>query len=89
MKHIHVIVTGRVQGVAYRAWTEAQARELGIMGWVRNRDDGSVEAVLAGPDPAVDEMLERMRRGPRAARIGDLQVSAAAGPAPEGFEIRA
>lgn len=91
MKHVHVIVTGRVQGVSYRAWTEAQAEELGVSGWVRNRADGTVEAVLAGPDPAVNGMLERMRQGPRAARVADLRVTDAEGPAPapEGFATRA
>ncbi|WP_328516576.1 acylphosphatase [Tardiphaga alba] len=61
----HVIVTGRVQGVGYRAWTGDQAILLGLQGWVRNRRDGSVEAVFAGPKDAVMEMIELCHRGPR------------------------
>lgn len=88
MKHVHVIVTGRVQGVAYRAWTEGEALLLGLSGWVRNRQNGSVEAELAGPESAVDTMLTRMRNGPPPARVDDLRVDEAAGAVPEGFEIR-
>lgn len=88
MKHVHVIVTGRVQGVAYRAWTEGEAEALGLRGWVRNRRDGSVEAVLAGPEAAVAAMLAKMRDGPPAARVDDLRVQEARDRLPEGFEIR-
>jgi len=71
----HVYVSGKVQGVWFRAWTEQQARELGLDGWVRNREDGRVEAVFAGSPPAVSSMLQRIRRGPPAARVEDVAVS--------------
>ena len=65
----HVLVNGRVQGVGYRAWTEDTARELGLQGWVRNRRDGAVEAVFAGPGEAVAKMIEACRQGPYGAHV--------------------
>jgi acylphosphatase len=64
-----VIVHGRVQGVFFRAVTEAQAQDAGVAGWVRNRPDGSVEAVFEGAADAVAELVEFCRRGPRHARV--------------------
>lgn len=69
---VRIIVTGRVQGVGYRAWTAGEAEALGLEGYVRNRRDGGVEAVLAGPDEAVARMIERMRQGPPSARVTAL-----------------
>lgn len=68
-----VVVRGRVQGVGFRAWTEMTARERGLEGWVRNRRDGSVEAVFAGEAARVEAMLAACRRGPPAARVDELQ----------------
>jgi acylphosphatase len=64
-----VMVTGRVQGVGYRAWVEHRARAHGLEGWVRNRRDGSVEALFAGPADVVADLIERCRRGPSSARV--------------------
>ncbi len=64
-----VRVHGRVQGVFYRAWTQRTAQSLGLAGWVRNRRDGTVEALLCGPRTAVEEMLKRMHDGPPAAQV--------------------
>lgn len=64
-----VIVRGRVQGVGYRAWVEYEAMGRGLEGWVRNRRDGSVEAVFSGRTDIVTEMIARCRRGPSAARV--------------------
>jgi acylphosphatase len=69
IKTIRVEIRGRVQGVYYRAWTVARASQLGLNGWVRNRLDGSVEAVFHGPAGALDQMLADCRRGPQAARV--------------------
>lgn len=89
MEQIRVVISGRVQGVAYRAWTREQAVALGLRGWVRNRDDGSVEAVLGGPSEAVEAMLARMRQGPDAARVDALEHEPAEEAGlPEGFEVR-
>jgi acylphosphatase len=67
-----VRVTGRVQGVGYRAWVEHQARNHDLEGWVRNRRDGSVEALFAGPQNLVTEMVARCRRGPSSARVENV-----------------
>ena len=64
---VHVI--GRVQGVGFRAWAGAEARGLGLSGWISNDPDGSVRAVLTGREEAVSLMLERLRVGPPAARV--------------------
>jgi acylphosphatase len=66
-------IRGRVQGVGYRAWTAERARALGLAGWVRNRADGSVEAVFAGPADAVERMLADCRSGPPAARVDAVE----------------
>ena len=67
--HRHVVIRGRVQGVGYRAWTEVTALERGIEGWVRNRRDGSVEAVFGGLDNDVAAMIAQCRRGPPGAWV--------------------
>jgi acylphosphatase len=74
----HVVVRGLVQGVGYRAFVEHDAQRRGLHGWVRNRRDGSVEAVFAGPRAAVEAMIEACRRGPRSARIDALDHRAGA-----------
>jgi acylphosphatase len=65
----HVTIRGRVQGVGYRAWVDHQARNHNLEGWVRNRRDGGVEALFAGPEDIVSEMIARCRRGPSTARV--------------------
>jgi acylphosphatase len=87
MKTIRLVIRGRVQGVAYRASMAREAGKLGVAGWVRNRHDGSVEAVASGPDDAVDALLEWAQRGPPAARVARIDVEAATGEF-AGFEQR-
>src|SRR3954453_555526 len=82
------VIRGRVQGVGFRAWTAYQADRLGLRGWVRNRRDGTVEAALFGPAEAVDEMLRRCHRGPRAAQVDDVATSPEPDQPPAGFEQR-
>ena len=65
----HVTVTGRVQGVGYRAWVADEASARDLEGWVRNTRDGSVEACFAGPAEVVAEMIAACRRGPSMARV--------------------
>jgi acylphosphatase len=72
----HAIITGRVQGVGYRNWTVATAIQLGISGWVRNRSDGSVEAVFYGSMNQIETMLAACSKGPAMARVDNIQTSA-------------
>ena len=71
-----LIIRGRVQGVGYRAWVAEQAIAAGLAGWVRNRRDGSVEAVLAGAPEAVMAMTAACRRGPAGARVDNIAEEA-------------
>ena len=82
-----VRIEGRVQGVWFRGWTIETATSLGLAGWVRNRSDGSVEALFVGPEEAVDAMIEACHRGPPAARVTAVRRSPADvdEPPPEGF----
>lgn len=73
---VHFWARGRVQGVGYRAFVEVNAAELSINGWVRNRHDGSVEAVFQGNPESVAEMIDRCRQGPRAAMVTSIEVRA-------------
>ena len=84
-KIVHVLISGTVQGVWFRAWTmqEAQARRLD--GWVRNRRSGEVEAVFAGPAARVDDMVAACRRGPPAAEVADVSVTQSADDPGTGF----
>ena len=88
MIHRRLRIYGRVQGVAYRAWTVATARALGLSGWVRNRSDGSVEALVAGDATDVAALVGRCRRGPPAARVDRIEESDAPAEPLEGFEAR-
>jgi acylphosphatase len=72
-----VTITGRVQGVGYRAWVEHRARAHGVEGWVRNRRDGSVEALFAGPEDIVADMIALCQRGPSSARVDAVQDESA------------
>jgi acylphosphatase len=76
----HVVIRGRVQGVGYRAWTQYTALDRGLDGWVRNRRDGSVEAVFAGAPEAVAAMIEACRRGPPGALVDELEDGTPADP---------
>ncbi|MGH2606720.1 MAG: acylphosphatase [Anaerolineales bacterium] len=88
-RRLHVLVTGRVQGVNFRYATRAAARELGLRGWVRNLRDGSVEAVFEGEEAALRAVLDWCRQGPPAARVEDVEATweAAQGEV-SGFSVR-
>jgi len=88
MQQTHVLVRGRVQGVGYRAFVEQQAALHRISGWVRNRRDGSVEAVLVGEPEAVGRMLHTLRRGPPLAVVDGLMTGEWTGHVGAGFELR-
>ena len=74
MKRVHVYISGRVQGVCFRAMTQQTALNLKLTGWVRNMDDGRVEALLEGEDAAVDQMVVWCKTGPPAARVDDIDI---------------
>jgi acylphosphatase len=82
---VRVRITGQVQGVWYRGWTVDHARRLGLSGWVRNRRDGSVEAMFSGPEPAVRAMIELCRHGPPAALVHDVAETIETAPLEPGF----
>lgn len=88
MKAVHAIISGRVQGVWYRAWTCRTAAELGLAGWVRNRRDGTVEAVFAGEESRVERMLAACRDGPPQARVENVSTEACAPPDGSDFVSR-
>jgi acylphosphatase len=71
----HLLIHGRVQGVFYRESMHQQAERLGVSGWVRNRRDGSVEAVVQGPAEAVAQLMAWARHGPPAAAVSGIEVS--------------
>jgi acylphosphatase len=86
MRTVRLAISGRVQGVGYRYWTVVTAQRLGLRGWVRNRADGSVEALVAGDNGRVERMIEACRRGPSQARVERVEVTEAeAADLPEGF----
>ncbi|WP_179864743.1 MULTISPECIES: acylphosphatase [Sinorhizobium] len=83
-----VHITGRVQGVCFRIWTRDEAESLGLTGWVRNESDGSVTALVAGPDAAVDTMLSRFWKGPPGASVANVASEDASSiETPAGFGI--
>lgn len=88
MKSVHAVISGRVQGVWFRAWTAGEATALGLTGWVRNRTDGTVEAVFSGDADDIDRMLTACRDGPPLARVEHVEVQDCAPPEPDGFVTR-
>ena len=88
IRTVHLRIEGRVQGVGYRAFVERQASVLGLSGWVRNRRDGSVEAVLQGAPAEVDAMIEQCRSGPPASRVDRVEVVGEGVGAFDGFDVR-
>jgi acylphosphatase len=85
---VRLVVRGRVQGVYYRFSMVHEAVRVGVTGWVRNRSDGSVEAVVQGTPARVDEVIAWARRGPSAAEVAGVDVSQAEGEFAS-FEVRA
>jgi acylphosphatase len=88
MKSVRAHITGVVQGVGFRDWVTQTAERIGLDGWVRNRRDGSVEAVFAGDTNKVDEMLSMCWRGPPASKVDGVSVEDAPMPEGGGFEVR-
>lgn len=87
LRTLHIRIEGRVQGVGFRAWVEDEANALGLNGWVRNRRDGTVEALVGGDADAVAEMLLRCEQGPPAARVTGVEVIDEGLPIDPGFRV--
>lgn len=85
VKAVRVSIRGRVQGVWFRGWTVDEAQARGLAGWVRNRRDGSVEALFSGPAEIVDDMVGACHRGPATASVQSVEVFPAAHPEGAGF----
>ncbi len=88
MTAVRIVVSGKVQGVGYRAWVAKEARARGLTGWVRNLASGDVEAVFAGPDATLNEMVELCRIGPRLASVRKLTEEPVEGSGWPDFAIR-
>jgi acylphosphatase len=85
VKGRRILVSGRVQGVFFRNWTIAQAEELGLTGWVRNRADARVEIQTYGDEAAMQALIERCHQGPRAAQVESVDVEKIEGEALAAF----
>ena len=81
-------IGGRVQGVFFRQWTSDQALQLGVAGWVRNLQDGSVEAHVEGEQSAVEQIVERLRQGPSSAQVDAVRLWDVEPCEFDGFEVR-
>ena len=88
IKTVHIRIEGRVQGVFYRAWTQSTALSLGLTGWVRNRQDRSVEAIFQGPSEVVDNMLRRCEQGPPDAQVTKVEIIGEGADVYNDFEVR-
>lgn len=85
MRTVRIVVSGRVQGVGFRAFAVREATRLGLDGWVRNLPDGRVEAVAQGGEDAVAQFVGALRRGPLAARVDEVAVEETEATVPPGF----
>ena len=74
MERLRAIVSGRVQGVFFRAWTQETAAELGLSGWVKNRSDGGVEILAEGERKQLDRLVQLCHRGPPAAQVTEVKI---------------
>lgn len=85
---IHILISGRVRGVGFRAWMRREAHGLGLAGWVRNTQDGQVEAIVCGPPADIETMIDACKRGPKWARVEHIEQQPAADFAGAGFTVQ-
>lgn len=88
LTHLRLRIEGAVQGVGYRNHVVTEATRLGVDGWIRNRSDGTVEALVSGPNLAVETLVGLCMRGPPGARVGNVEMHKAEPPAEKGFRGR-
>jgi acylphosphatase len=84
----HLRIFGRVQGVSFRAWVQKTAQHMGLSGWVRNRNDGSVEALIHGHSHEVDRFIAECYKGPTFAKVDTVSINEGVDEELRGFEIR-
>lgn len=87
-KACRIVISGKVHQVSYRVWTKKTAEDLGVFGWVRNRADGTVEAMFVGSENLVDEMVKNCDEGPEYAKVTGVEVFSALGITPFTFTIK-
>ena len=87
MQAVRLVITGRVQGVGYRVWLQREAMRAGVIGWVRNRRDGTVEAAIGGRRDQIEAMLDTARRGPPGSRVDEILRHHHGGELPQRFSI--
>ena len=87
-ERVEIRVVGRVQGVGFRAFTQAAARRLGLAGWVRNERDGSVRVVAEGPRERLERLIYELKTGPRMSRVEHVHADYAAAEGIAAFEVR-
>ncbi len=85
---VRIRISGRVQGVGFRAWALHRATELDLHGWVRNLTDGRVEILLSGAEPAITTLIDLCWSGPSASAVTDVVVSEATGIVPQRFDVK-
>lgn len=88
LTHLRIRITGFVQAVGYRNYAIGQAKRLGLDGWIRNRSDGTVEALISGPTKPVEELIGLMAKGPHGSRVENFELHKAEPPAEKGFHRR-
>lgn len=88
LSRAHVVISGRVQGVCYRAFTQHQAVTLGLSGWVKNMPEGCVEAVFEGRRETIEQAILACKSGPPGARVNDIDIAWKSPLEEQGFEIR-
>lgn len=84
----HVLISGRVQNVGFRHFTRTNAQKLGLTGWVKNLDDGSVEAVFQGKESVVEEMIGLVNKGPSYSKVADVEIEDLEDEIFKSFEVR-
>lgn len=87
VRSVHVVLTGRVQGVGFRAWIRQMAEANDLSGWVRNRLTGEVEAVASGPSQAVESFIKSLKIGPDGAQVTDIKLNDGVSPSHGSFQI--
>jgi acylphosphatase len=86
--HMRLRIEGFVQAVGYRNFVIMEAMRLGVDGWIRNRSDGTVEALVSGPDKAVETLIGQCMKGPPGSRVGNVELHKAEAPVEKGFRRR-